>query len=417
MERSVRGCWSSAIVRAVFCLRTLSAFVLTLLALGCSPEPQPAFPRVPYSFPTSPDDATRANNVGCSIPIAGQRMSVEAALKRWKVPGVSVAAMAGGRVVWARAWGFADPAQTRPMTPETILQAASVSKPMTAVAIMRMVQFGELSLDEDVAEYVDGWEATSGGRHVRLTLRDLLSHSAGLNVHGFAGYDRRKATLPSTLDVLNGKGNSGRVKVAQKPREKIDYSGGGFIVAQAAVENEVEAPFSAAMYEWLIRPFGLTHSTFEQPIAPVHAPYAAFGMAKGGKPVPGGFHVYPEQAAAGLWTTPTDLLTVAAGLLRGYQGVPAPLSQMMVRQMVTPVKQGERAGLGWFLNPTTDGVVEVQHSGLNEGFTSMIVWRTDGMGVAVMVNGEGPLVHALTEAIGQEYGWRPGRPANAGCGH
>jgi CubicO group peptidase (beta-lactamase class C family) len=401
--------------RGVSLLRSAFAIASALVALGCGPEPEPAFPRVPYGFPTTPDDTTRANNVGCSIPLGAQRISVDAALKRYKVPGVSVAAMAGGQVVWARAWGFADAARTRPMTSETVLQAASVSKPMTAVAIMRMAQFGELSLDEDVSEYIDGWEAKRGKQHVRVTLRDLLSHSAGMSVHGFRGYDRGKQELPSTLDILNGKGNSGKVKVELTPRAQIKYSGGGFIVAQAAVEGEVLAPFSAAMHEWLIKPFGLTHSTYEQPIAPVHAGFAASGVAKGGEPVPGGSHVYPEAAAAGLWTTPTDLLAVAAGLLRAYQGAPAPISQAMVRQMLTPVRQGERAGIGWFMNATTDGVTEVQHSGLNEGFTSMIVWRTDGMGAAVMVNGEAPLVHALIEAIGQEYGWRPGRPADAGC--
>ncbi len=401
--------------RGVSLLRRAVAIATAFVALGCGPEPEPAFPRVPYGFATPPDDVTRANNVGCSIPYGSQRISVEAALARYKVPGVSVAAMAGGRVVWARAWGFADAAHTRAMTPETVLQAASLSKPMTAVAIMRMVQEGELSLDEDVSEYIDGWEAKRGKQHVRLTLRDLLSHSAGINVHGFGGYDRSKRELPSTLDILNGKGNSAKVRVELTPRAQVKYSGGGFVVAQAAVEGEVQAPFAAAMREWLIEPFGLSHSTFEQPIAPVHAGFAAGGVARGGVPVPGGSHVYPEAAAAGLWTTPTDLLTVAAGLLRAYQGAPAPISQAMVRQMLTPVRQGERAGIGWFMNPTTDGVTEVQHTGLNEGFTSMIVWRTDGMGAAVMVNGEGGLVGTLIEAIGQEYGWRPGRPANAGC--
>jgi CubicO group peptidase (beta-lactamase class C family) len=395
-------------------LRSAIALATAVLALGCGPEPQPAFPRVPYGFPTTPDDATRANNVGCSIPLGSQRISVETALERFRIPGASVAAMAGGQVVWARAWGFADAAHTRAMTPETVLQAASVSKPMTAVAIMRMAQFGEISLDEDVGEYIDGWEPMRGKKRVRVTLRDLLSHSAGMNVHGFKGYDRSTRELPSTLDILNGKGNSGKIRVELPPRGQVKYSGGGFVVAQAAVEGEVLAPFSAAMYEWLIKPFGLSHSTFEQPLEPVHAGFAAHGVQRG-QEVRGGYHVYPEAAAAGLWTTPTDLLTVAAGLLRGYQGAPAPLSQAMVRQMVTPVREGERAGIGWMRNPTTDGVVEVQHSGLNEGFTSIIVWRSDGMGAAVMVNGEGQLVHSLIEAIGQEYGWRPGRPANAGC--
>ncbi len=398
-----RPAWhrTSAIVRLV----TRVALLLSLVVLvACGPSPEPAFPALPYPIAPAPDDAARAEQVACAVPLQKGRMRMEAALAQANVPGVSAAAMVGGRVVWARAWGYADPARTRPMTPETVLQAASVSKPMFGTAVMRMVQQGELSLDEDITEYVD-WDPTLNGRRMRVTLRDLLSHSAGTTIHGFGGYDRRKAKLPTTQEIIK------KVRLQWAPRTKTDYSGGGFMIAQAAVENEVQAPFSEAMYDWLIRPFGLTHTTFAHPLSPAHLRFAASGLSKG-EPVPGGHHLYPEGAAAGMWTTPTDLLTVAGALVRAYQGLPGPISQQTVRTMLTPVMPDAQMALSWHVEQKGD-VIEASHGGLNKGFTAQVVWRTDGMGAAVMVNGEGGLAGKVIEAIGEQYGWRPGKPA--GC--
>ena len=239
-------------------------------------------------------------------------------MRQYNVQGVSAAAMVGGRVVWARAWGFADAAKRTPMRPETVMQAASVSKPLTAVAVMRMVQAGKLNLDADVTQYFDGWEPQFKGRKARLTLRQLLSHSAGLNVHGFKGYKSTVTDLPSTIDILNGRGNSAKVKVALPPSAQQEYSGGGFVVVQAAIEGEVQDPFEAAMYDWLIKPFGLRRTTFMQPPSEDNLRTLASAHGPDGRPIPGRFHVYPMMAAAGMWTTPTDLLTVAGSLSASY---------------------------------------------------------------------------------------------------
>lgn len=367
----------------------------------------PDFPEGPSAPMPAPTEASRVENIICSIPIESGRMGLDQAMVRFGVPGVSAAAMVGGKVVWARGWGYADRERKKPMTPETILQAASVSKAVSSVAILRMAQAGELSLDEDVSDSID-WEAKWQGRHAKITLRQLLSHSAGLSVHGFNGYARKASDqLPTTLDVLQGKGNSAPVVLEAPPGARTQYSGGGFTVAQAFVEERIESPFSSAMYEWLIRPFGLRRSTYEQPLSEDKLKFAAHGY-RNGKPIGGGFHVYPEEAAAGLWTTPTDLLTLASGLIRAYHGLPAPLSRGMAFMMLTPTSADRRFGIGWVVKQRGDAI-EAQHNGGNAGFTSMLIWDTNGNGAAVIVNGEGPIAGALATAIGEEYGWRGGK--------
>lgn len=325
-------------------------------------------------------------------------------MKQYKIQGVSAAAMVQGRVVWARAWGYADAKRRKPMTSETVLQAASVSKAVSAVGVLRMAQAGELDLDADVAKYIEGWEARYKKRHAKITLRQLMSHSAGVNVHGFSGFNGDKE-LPSTIELLNGKGIATPIRVELEPGSKWQYSGGGFTVLQAAVESALDERFDTAMYEWVIRPFRMTRSTFEQPLSEVHQKLAASAHGDDGRPIKNRWNVYPTQAAAGLWTTPTDLLTLGGALGAIYNGSNGPLTQAWVRLMLKPVAPSEKMGLGWFV-ADRDGVIEASHNGLNKGFSSDLVWRTDGYGAAVMVNGEGPVSRALLRAIGEEYGFR-----------
>lgn len=398
---------SAQMLSFVRCRRAFSFVVLVLSTwvVGCGPEAEPAFPTQPYVFPAAAGEAAHIERATCGIPVGKRRMRLEEAMRANHVQGVSAAAMVGGRIVWARAWGFADVGRRTPLTPETVMQAASLSKPLSAVAVMRMVQARKLNLDADVTTDIDGWEPRLGGRPVRMSLRQLLSHSAGLNVHGFGGYRSNVEDLPSTIDVLNGEGNSPLVACTRPPGVETEYSGGGFTVVQALVESRLDEPFQVAMYDWLIRPFRLSRSTFEQPLSEEHAAFAASGHGSNGRPIRGRYHVYPTQAAAGMWTTPTDLLTVASSLVASYHGAPGPLSQAMVKQMLTPASTSGKIGLGWYLTTRGD-VVEASHTGRNAGFTSSIVWRTDGMGAAVMVNGDGPIATGLLRAIGEEYGWR-----------
>ncbi len=388
---------------------------LACAGLGCASESSYLLPNAPYALPDFPGEAARIDGIVCSLPIEGRRTSLAEAMRRFRVPGVSAAAMVDGRIVWARGFGSADPARNLPMRPETVLQAASISKAVTAVGVMRLVEKGELWLDADVRELVDDWEPSLGGRPARITLRQLLSHSAGLNVHGFRGYATTDPErIPSTLSVLLGKGNSPAVRLEAPPGTRTTYSGGGFTVVQAAIEEELDLSFATVMRRYLLGPFGMKRSTFEQPLSPDNARFAGPGFDAQGRMVEGGWHTYPEQAAAGLWTTPVDLLTLASGLIRGFHGLPAPLSRAAVSAMLTPQSTDGAFGLGWVVKPRGQ-VIEAMHNGGNAGYSTMLVWRTDGFGAVAMANGEGPVAAALVDAIAEAYGWRKLQAKGNGC--
>jgi CubicO group peptidase (beta-lactamase class C family) len=289
------------------------------------------------------------------------------------------------------------------MTPETVLQAASISKAVTAVGVLRLVGDEAVSLDEDVAEVVD-WRGRVRGADAKVTLRQLLSHSAGTTVSGFPGYPYG-APLPETDALLLGKGNTPPIRLERVPGTGTKYSGGGFLVVQAVVEEAEDEPFSDVMHRAIFAPLGMARSTFQQPLAPERLRACATGYDANGRAVVGRARVYPERAAAGLWTTPTDLATLVTQLQASLQGRSSFLPQAAVAAMLRPTSADGKVGLGWFIEPTNGGVW-ARHNGRNAGFTSWAEWSTRGEGIVVMTNGEAHLGEGVARAVRQLYGWR-----------
>lgn len=225
------------------------------------------------------------------------------------VPGVSIAVIHDGKIEWANGYGVVSLGGA-PVTPETLFQAASISKPLTAMAVMHLVQTGKLNLDTDVNLYLKSWKIPSNSftEKTKITLRELLSHTAGMTVHGFPGY-ASDATLPTLLQVLNGAkpANSPAIYADIAPGSEWRYSGGGFVIAQQLLLDTTGKPFPAFMKETVLIPAGMSHSTYEQPLPRSRMTEAAMPYRSNGQPTPGGPHVYPEMSAAGLWTTPSDL--------------------------------------------------------------------------------------------------------------
>ncbi|HVB09870.1 MAG TPA: serine hydrolase domain-containing protein, partial [Bacillota bacterium] len=304
----------------------------------------------------------------------------------WGVPGLSVALVDGGRVVATEAFGLADAASGRPVTPDTLFQAASISKPVTALGVLRLVAEGRLDLDADVAGYLPSWELRAalpgGGWRPRVTLRQLLSHTAGTTVHGFPGY-QRAAPLPSLLQVLDGlaPANTAPVRVDTMPGVQFRYSGGGTSVVQLVMQEVTGEPFAELMRRLVLGPLGMERSAYG---VPVDAGAAAHGHRTGGAPVAGGWHVYPELAAAALWTTAEDLTRVISGFqgcLRGEAG--ALLPQALAIDAARP-QPGSGFGLGWEIT----GKI-FRHTGGNEGFRCVLTgWMDAPRGVVAMTNGD-----------------------------
>lgn len=335
-------------------------------------------------------------------------------MKHYHTPGVSVAVIHQYELEWARGFGIQEAGAPAPITERTLFQAGSISKPVFALAVMRLVREGRLDLDEDVNRYLKSWQIPANGSwQPRVTLRQLLSHSAGLTVHGFPGY-ARTADIPSNVQILNGEppSNTAAVQVNLLPGLQARYSGGGTTVGQRLVMDVMGQPFPEIMQDWVLGPLGMQASTYEQPLPESLHEYAATAHPWMNTPVTGKWHVYPEMAAAGLWSTPSDLARLGIQLQLALKGESSLFTADTILDMLTPQVE-EHVGIGFFLEGKGE-TARFGHGGSDEGFESrLILYKHLGMGAVIMVNSnEGrPLIAEIERAIAQEYGWPDYFPA------
>jgi CubicO group peptidase (beta-lactamase class C family) len=336
------------------------------------------------------------------------RLTLPQLLEAFRVPGMSVAVIDNYKVVWAKGYGVSEAGSHTPVTTRTLFQAGSISKPVAATAALYLVENGKLSLDEDVNQKLKTWKVPENDftKTQKVTLRRLMSHTAGLTVHGFPGYDV-DAPLPSLVQIFNGEkpANTGPIRVDIVPGTKERYSGGGVTIEQQLMIDVTGKPFPALMRETVFDKIGMADSSYEQPLPATRAAMAAAGTETDGKPVHGKWHIYPEMAAAGLWTTPTDLSRFAIEIALSKQGKANHiLSEKMTREMLTPVL--ERAGLGLFIDKENPGFFG--HNGDDEGFQAMLTMNAEtGKGIAIMANSEQGIsagLHVLNR-VAKEYGW------------
>lgn len=324
-------------------------------------------------------------------------------------PGLSVAVIEEYKIAWVKAYGTTELGGTAPVTTRTLFQAGSISKPVAATGMLALVQEGKLSLDEDVNAKLKTWKVPENEftKEQKVTLRRLASHTAGLTVHGFPGYDVEDK-LPTLVQVFNGEkpANTAPIRVDFVPGTKERYSGGGVTIEQQVMMDVTAKPFPALMKETVLDKIGMSDSSYQQPLPGAWATRAATGTYRDGKAVHGKWHVYPEMAAAGLWTTPTDLAKFAIEIALSQQGKSNKvLSQRTTEEMLTPVR--EQAGLGFFVSK--DRPAEFGHNGADEGFQALLVMNADtGQGAAIMANSDNGILVAseLLRGIAKEYGWK-----------
>jgi CubicO group peptidase (beta-lactamase class C family) len=334
-------------------------------------------------------------------------VTAEQQMRESRVPAVSMALIEGDRIVWTHAWGLADVEANRKATPKTLFQAASISKPVTATAALRLVDAGKLSLDEDVNARLKTWKIPPFEFKGTVTPRRLMSHTAGLTVHGFPGY-KRGGLLPSVVQVLNGEkpANSAAIKVDIEPGSKWRYSGGGYVVLQTLLSDITGKPFPVVMREQVLAPAGMQSSTFEQPIPDAMLPLTATAYDGDGKAVEGKHHIYPEMAPAGLWTTPSEL----AKWLLALDDLLAPET---LKAMLTEQLEKSRFGLGIGVEGSGNDL-ELSHAGSNQGFRATFrYYPARKQGVVIMSNGDNgaSVVAPMLLALANQYGW-PGFKTN-----
>ena len=342
------------------------------------------------------------------------QMRLDERMRHYKVPGVSVAVIDSFRIVWARGYGVREAGGTSPVNTETVFQAASISKPVAALAALRLVQEGKLHLDENVNLQLTSWKIPENEFTAvqPVTLRRLLSHGAGLTVHGFGGY-AANTPVPTVVQVLNGEepANSAAIRVDTVPGARWRYSGGGYTVMQQLIEDVTRRSFPDVMRTSVLAPLGMTRSTYVQPLPPSLIDNAAAGHRVDGAVVQGEWHTYPEMAAAGLWTTPTDLARYAIEVQLAVAGRSSKvLSKATTAHMLT--RQLGTYGLG----PSLAGEgrnASFSHGGANRGFRAFfIAFPERGQGAVVMTNSDagGALASEIVRAVAEEYDWPSQRP-------
>lgn len=342
------------------------------------------------------------------------QFSIEERMKQYKVPGVSIAVVRNGRIEWAKGYGFADREANRPVNTTTLFQAASISKPVAALAALHWVEAGKLSLDRNINTDLKGWQVPDNAFTAteKITLRRLVTHTAGLTVHGFDGYAKGEA-VPTLIQVLNGEkpANSPPILPDTVPGTINRYSGGGYTVMQKALIDQVGKPFSQIMQETVLSKLGMTRSTYEQPLPSRFGAVAATGYGSGGQPIKGGWHTYPELAAAGLWTTPSDLARYIIEVQESLQGKSNKvISKQMTDQMLT--KHLGESGLGPALRKDGDSLI-FNHNGGNKGFRCMLVAHAHrGDGVVIMTNSDNGIdvAQELLNSVSAAYGWDFSKP-------
>ncbi|MVM30870.1 serine hydrolase [Spirosoma sp. HMF4905] len=335
-------------------------------------------------------------------------------MQKRHVPGLSIAIIQDGKIVKAQGYGFIDKNGTTPVTPSTLFQAGSISKSVAAVGALRLTEEGKLSLDEDVNTKLKTWKVPENEftKDKKVTLRGLLSHTTGLTVHGFPGYEVG-TPIPTVVQILDGTSpaNTPAVRVDFVPGTRWRYSGGGYTVMQQLMLDVTGQPFPQFMQSTVLGPLKMAESTYQQPLPADKAKATATGHYGDRNLVKGRWHVYPEMAAAGLWTTPSDLARFAMGIQSAFAGKPgAILSKSMTQQMLTDQKDND--GLGVFLEgkgPT----MRFGHNGRDEGFDAfMTAGAETGQGLVIMINANdnSRMMGQITEEVAKQYHWPDYKP-------
>lgn len=312
-----------------------------------------------------------------------KKTSLKDRMSFYNVNAVSIAVIKDYKIEWARAYGFADASEKRIATPQTLFQAGSISKTINSLGILKLVQEGKLGLDDDINNYLKTWkfpyDDVSKGR--KITIANLLNHNAGLSVHGFGGYEKG-AALPTTVQTLDGlkPSNSGAVRSVFEPGVTLQYSGGGTTISQLILENTTGEKYEDYMLKNVLTPLGMDNSSFSQLPSKNKENLLATGYNYD-KEVRGKYHIYPEKAAAGLWTNPTDL---AKYIIETQLSLVGKSNKILSKEMSQ--KRLEK-DFGTFSNDF-NGVKYFNHGGGTDGFICFYLGSVeDGNGMVVMTNG------------------------------
>ncbi|WP_454759403.1 serine hydrolase domain-containing protein [Caulobacter segnis] len=326
-----------------------------------------------------------------------------------KIPGVAIAVIRDGKVVQAVGYGVREAGKPDKVDADTLFSVGSISKVATATTTMRLASQGKVDLDRNVDGYLKRWKlpASTLVPSPDVSLRMLLSHTAGLGVHGFADYQPSEP-LPTLVQVLDGQtpAKNEAVRFKTPPGAVSDYSGGGITVEQAVIEDATGQSLAQLAKAEVFAPLGMARSTYEGPAVGAANIAHAHGGDGAPRALPRGWESFAEPGASGLWTSASDLGRLVGALIRSYQGRSDFLPQPLASAMMTEVSPGP-FGLG----PRLAGAgLERRffHLGANESYLAFLEgYLETGDGYVILTNGANGLAliaeirNALSDAIGQ----------------
>ncbi|HEY0057102.1 MAG TPA: serine hydrolase, partial [Pedobacter sp.] len=323
-------------------------------------------------------------------------------MKLHKIPSVSIAVINNGKVEWAKAYGYADIAHKKPADAKTIYQIASITKSINAFYIMKLAQEAKLSLDTDIRAYLKTWKISENefSREKKITLRNLLSHTAGFGTGGFGGY-LKSEKIPTINQILNGEqpANNEPVKLILPVNERFSYSGGGTTITRKIIEDNISPKYDSLLQTDILKPLRMTNSTFQQ-VLPIGLKNFAKAYDGGIKEVPGDYAVYPELAADGLWSTPTDMAKFIISIQQSLANKSGNLlNKDSAIEMLTPVLNTTDIALGAFIIER-GGEKYFTHLGGNRGFQSIYYGSfTTGQGIVILTNTDNAHPNLIKEIV------------------
>jgi CubicO group peptidase (beta-lactamase class C family) len=337
--------------------------------------------------------ATFANNLP---PSSDLQVWIEAQMHANHIPGASIALIKNYQIEWARGFGLKNKAKKERVTGNTLFQAASISKPVTALAAMKTFEQKKLSLDSDINTLLTSWKIPTNSYTTDqpVTMRLLLSHAAGITDFRYKGY-ATNTKLPALSEELLGKApaNTPAIVVVKKPGIKYAYSSAGYTIVQQVLTDLYKQPFDKTMEQLVLNPLRMKHSTFAEPLPQKYQSDIALPYLPNGKLMPNAPLIFVASAAGGLWSTPTDLAKFIIALqeaLRGHpqNGITQPMVETILKPSINP-----HMGLGFEINlnhygkPVKKGGNYFMYGGFNSGYLAIfLASKTNGNGIVIMVN-------------------------------
>lgn len=337
------------------------------------------------------------------------RYTITERMKFYQIPSVSIALINNGEIEWSKAYGLADIENNRQANVATLYQVASISKSINGWAFMKLVQENKLSSTKDIREYLKTWTFPDNdfSRNKTITIKNLLSHTAGLSTRGYIGYAQQEQ-IPTINQILNGENpaNNEAVVPIFEPNTIYQYSGGGYTIFRKIIDDNLTKNYDRFMQALVLKPLKMSNSTFNMPLKRTAKNFAK-GYDADARPLISDYYLYPDKAAGGLWSTATDIAKFVIEVQNAYNGKKALLSKQLATEMLTPVLEGYAIGFGV---KEIGGEKYFYHEGESFGYRSVYYGSpTSGKGVVILTNAypenAKPFMDELLNRVATTYEW------------